>query len=119
MYPSDQSRTGWERGVVRRGFRWENVMARDNLEDLGVGGRITLDWILKESVGRAWAELTWLRIVASVVLFHCYLGFTNSRQDFNSICNWVHAEAKAVCSSNGQNIIRDSKECTCVRACLI
>lgn len=73
--------------MVHGGFRWENVRARVNLEDLGVGGRITLEWILKESVGRACAELTWLRVVAIVGLFQYYLGFTDGRQDFNSMCN--------------------------------
>ena len=68
VYPSDQSRTRWERGAVHRGFRWGNVRVRDNLEDLDVGGRITLEWILKESVGRVRTGLTWLSIGVSVGL---------------------------------------------------
>ena len=36
------------------GFWWGNLRERDLLEDLGVDGRITLKWSLKQSVGGAW-----------------------------------------------------------------
>jgi hypothetical protein len=32
---------------------WIDLRERDHLKDLGVDGRITLEWILKTSVGRA------------------------------------------------------------------
>jgi len=35
-------------------------METDHVEDLGVEGRITLQWVLKDM--RAWSELNWLRI---------------------------------------------------------
>ena len=35
---------------------------RDQLEDLGVDETIILEWILKNSIGRAWSGQTWLRI---------------------------------------------------------
>jgi hypothetical protein len=35
---------------VKAGFWWEDLMARDNLEDLGVDR--TLNWILKKGVGK-------------------------------------------------------------------
>jgi hypothetical protein len=35
---------------------------RDNLEDIGVDGKIRSQFILKKSVGRAWTGLIWLRI---------------------------------------------------------
>ena len=34
----------WRTGEVHTGFRWEDLMERDHLEDLGVDGRILLRW---------------------------------------------------------------------------
>ena len=46
-----------------RNFGWKGVYCidlreRDHLKDLGVDGRITLEWILETSVGRAFIGLT-------------------------------------------------------------
>ena len=35
-----------ETGEVYTGFWWRDMRERDDLEDLGVGGRIILKWIL-------------------------------------------------------------------------
>jgi hypothetical protein len=40
----------------------ENQKGRDHLEDLGVGGKIILEWILGEKSGLVWAGFIWLRI---------------------------------------------------------
>ena len=40
---------------------WENLKERDRLEDLGIGGRIIFEWILKTSFVRVWPGLIWLR----------------------------------------------------------
>jgi hypothetical protein len=58
---------------VLAGFWWGDVRARDDFEDLGVDGRITLKWIIKEwNEGVAWIELaqdrgTWQAVVNAVV----------------------------------------------------
>jgi hypothetical protein len=38
----------WGRRGVHIGFWWGNLSERDHLEDLGVDGRIILEWTLKE-----------------------------------------------------------------------
>jgi hypothetical protein len=42
-----------------------NLRERDQLEDVGVDGRILLQWILEKSVGMVWTGFIWLRIGTS------------------------------------------------------
>jgi hypothetical protein len=49
-----------------RGFGGVTWGKRDHVEDLGVDGRIILEFVLKISVGRAWSGLIWLRSGACV-----------------------------------------------------
>jgi hypothetical protein len=44
---------------VHTGFWWENLRQSDNLEGVGVAVRITLTWILRKLIGRAWIEFVW------------------------------------------------------------
>jgi hypothetical protein len=46
-------------------FWLENVKGGDNSEDLGVNGKIILDWILGKQCGRVWTGCMWLRIRTS------------------------------------------------------
>jgi hypothetical protein len=52
-------------GEMRIIFWLENLKGRDQLEDLGVNGKITLEWILGKYRGRLWAGYFWLRIRTS------------------------------------------------------
>jgi hypothetical protein len=47
---------------LHTGFWCENLKERDNFEEAGVDGRITLEWIFRKLVGGAWTGLIWLRI---------------------------------------------------------
>jgi hypothetical protein len=47
----------WARGEVFKGFWLGGATARDHWEDLGVGGRITLGWALREGDRDRWGEL--------------------------------------------------------------
>ena len=51
----------WWIEVLYVGFSWGNLREGHHSEDLGVDGRIILEWILKE-VASVWTGLTWLRI---------------------------------------------------------
>jgi hypothetical protein len=42
-------------------FWWGDLMKRDQLEDLGIDGRIILRWIFKKWDGKAWNGLVWFR----------------------------------------------------------
>jgi hypothetical protein len=49
----------WGTGEVRTGLWWEDLRERDNLEDLGVGGRIILTRIFTKWIeeGMDWIDL--------------------------------------------------------------
>jgi hypothetical protein len=47
------------------GFWWESQKERGHLEDLDVGGRITLYLILEQYDGVVWTRFMWLRIGTS------------------------------------------------------
>jgi len=42
-------------------FWLEILKGRDHTEELGIGGRIILEWILWKYGGKVWTELIWLR----------------------------------------------------------
>jgi hypothetical protein len=46
-------------------FWSKNLKGRDMSGDLGVGGRIILEWILEKMGGKLWSEFIWLRIWTS------------------------------------------------------
>ena len=41
---------------------WGDPRERDRSEDVGVDGRVILNWTFMKSVGEAWTGLMWLRI---------------------------------------------------------
>jgi hypothetical protein len=46
-------------------FLLENLKGRDRLEDLGVDGKIMLEWILGKEGAKVWTGCIWLRIGTS------------------------------------------------------
>jgi hypothetical protein len=58
----------WKRGEVCAGFLWENVRERDDLEDVGVDGRIILKWIMKWHGGVDWIDVAHDRVRWRTVL---------------------------------------------------
>jgi hypothetical protein len=40
----------------------ENLKRRDHLEDLGLDGRIILEWMIAKWFGKEWTGLSWLRL---------------------------------------------------------
>jgi hypothetical protein len=51
-----------ETGQVHTGFWWVNLGETDDLDGLGVDGRIRLKWSFKKWHREAWIGLIWLRI---------------------------------------------------------
>jgi hypothetical protein len=51
----------WGKREMHRGLVGK-LMERDQLEDLGVGGRAVLKWTLRKYYGRAWTGFFWLWI---------------------------------------------------------
>jgi hypothetical protein len=43
-------------------LRSENLKGRDHEEDLGVDGRLILEWILEKQNWKLWTVFIWLRI---------------------------------------------------------
>jgi len=43
-------------------FWWGSLRERDQLEGLGIDGRIILRWIFRKWDGAVWAGFIWLRI---------------------------------------------------------
>jgi hypothetical protein len=43
------------------GFWWGNLRERDHLEDIGIDGRIILEWILEKLIGMICTGFIWLR----------------------------------------------------------
>jgi hypothetical protein len=43
----------------------EKLEGRNNLEDLGVDGRVVLEWIIRKYNGEAWTGCVWFRIGTS------------------------------------------------------
>jgi hypothetical protein len=50
--------------LANTGVWWENLRERDNLEKLGVDGRVKLRWVFRKRVVGAWTGSSWLRIGA-------------------------------------------------------
>jgi hypothetical protein len=52
----------WGAGEVHTGVWWGDVTVKDHLKDLGVDGRIILQWIFMKWDGETWAGLIWIKI---------------------------------------------------------
>jgi len=44
----------WRIGEVCTGFAWRDLLERDHLENLDIGGRIILKWIFRKLEGKPW-----------------------------------------------------------------
>jgi hypothetical protein len=49
-------------GKVHTGFWWGDLRKGEDLEELGVDGRIIIEWMFKKWDGEEWTELLWFRI---------------------------------------------------------
>jgi len=56
----------WERRAMNTEFWWTNLKKKGHLEDLGIGGRMILKWILHKQDGIAWIGFIWLWIDTNV-----------------------------------------------------
>jgi hypothetical protein len=57
---------------MHRGFWWERQKERDHQEDLDIGGRLILRWILEREDGMVWIDLAqnrdqWRALVNTVM----------------------------------------------------
>jgi hypothetical protein len=52
----------WEIRQVPTEFWWGYLRERDQLGDLGVDGRVIIDWIFKKLDAQAWTGFIWLRL---------------------------------------------------------
>jgi len=50
-------------------FWSENPKGRDHLEDLGIDGKVILEWMLGKEGGKLWTGFIWLRIGTSCLPF--------------------------------------------------
>jgi len=55
----------WGKREVCTGFWSGNVKVRGRTQDLVVDGRSVLKWVVKQSDGRLWTELMWLKVGTS------------------------------------------------------
>jgi len=54
-----------ERREMHTKFGQKTLKGRDNSEDIGVGRRTILEWILGKQRGKVWTGFIWLRIGSS------------------------------------------------------
>jgi hypothetical protein len=50
---------------MHRAYWLENLKGRDHLENLGVDGKIILEWTLGKYVAWVWTQFVWFRIGTS------------------------------------------------------